>query len=228
MIDTKKMCAAGAVVAMCAGAASASFTVTPQSSMSGFGTNFNGTVGSGIANSNVNVASSDTLDVEIGLKADLRFTANLPSVGNRYDAPLGTTAGPPMGATWNYVAVVDLGSGTLNDYQVNLRLDFDPATGVSNFATIDYNLAAVAAGGPTALNTSVFGDSQNPLFSFWQTLLGAPAFDPNAPGEYEVELEVLDGAGGTVALSQIVVRVPAPASAALLAGGLVVAGRRRR
>ncbi len=227
MIDSKKVCAAGAVVAMCAGAASASFTVTPQSAMSGFGSNFNGTVGTGIANSNLNVANNSGLDVEIGLKADLRFTANLPSVGNRYDAPLGTTAGPPMGATWNYVAVVDLGSGTLNDYQVNLRLDFDPAAGSSNFTTLDYNFVAFTQGGPAALNTSVFGDSQNPLFSFW-SLLGAPAFDPNLPGEYEVELEVLDAAGGTVALSQIVVRVPAPASAALLAGGLVVAGRRRR
>lgn len=216
-------------IAALTGAASASFTVLPQTSMTNFGANFDALpLGTGIPNENFKVVGNATEGIEIGLKAEERFVGLLPRVGDRYDAQPGTSLSSTnlLGSTWNYVAIIDLGTATLNDYQVTLRLDFDPAPNSASFATLDYNAFALLQGGPSALNVSQFGDSQNSLFNFWQTLGGSP-FDPFADGEYEIELEVSDGTG-VVALSDIVVRVPTPASAVLLAGGLVAAGRRRR
>ncbi|MCF4010497.1 PEP-CTERM sorting domain-containing protein [Rheinheimera sp. UJ63] len=141
------------------------------------------------------------------------------------------------GATWNfnfYVSITD--SSMLNDYVFNLFYDFDPAANNDQSTHGLINLSAFLA--PNNLTAQ---GSQNLLFSF---LSGSPTlpfitpppspFNPNANGEYTFALTASD-AQGEVARSAIRVvvgtpnvAVPAPATALLLAGGLLLLRLRRR
>ncbi len=148
-----------------------------------------GIVGDGI--SNANFVRSVSGDIEVGLKAIERFVGDLNNDDDTYFATTGTSVSPSglQGSTWNYVLAFDLGSSTVSNYQIDLAVDFDPAAGATNFVTLDYT-AALEANSLGGLST--FGDSQNLLFDFWQTVLGAPSFDPNAIGEYELRLTIRD------------------------------------
>jgi len=218
--------AAGAL-AVCAGHAHGAFMVDYDASMSFAGTDLDGIVGNGIPNSNFVRATNTDEGIEIGLKAIERFIGDLPNTNERYFATTGVSAGSPPGATWNYVLAADLGVRTIADLQINLQVDFDPTSGVANFVTVDLTSAAILQGGG---GLSVFGDSQNLDFSFWQDVLGAPAFDPNAPGEYELIFSVIDPAGDVLlAETQAFVQVvPTPGAAGLLALGGLASIRRRR
>jgi hypothetical protein len=217
-----------AVAALAAGsiaAAGSGFSVSNESAVSFAGADLDGIVGSGIPNSNFVVAENTGENIEIGLKAIERFIGDLPVSGSTYTAQPGTSAGPPVGATWNYVLAADLGDRTIGDFDINLFVDFDPAAGVENFVTVDVDAQAALAGNSGA---SVFGDSQNLDFGFW-SLLGAPAFDPFAAGEYVLAFEVLErGTSNVFARSEITVNViPSPAAAPAL-GLLGLAAMRRR
>jgi hypothetical protein len=179
-------------------------------------TNLNGVVtgSSGISNANFVRAINDDAGVEIGLKAIARFTGDLNNTNEVYRATTGTSVSPTglVGSTWNYVTAVNLGTGTLSDYQVDLLLDFNPATGVNDYVTLDYNAAIAALGGDLS-TTSTIGDSQNFDFSFWSTAYGAPDFDPNALGEYGMILRVSDASGIVAEVTNTVVVVPVPTAA---------------
>jgi hypothetical protein len=190
-----------------------------------------GIVGSGISNDNF--VRTINGNVEVGLKSIERFVGNLNNTNDVYTASRGTsesTSGT-VGSTWNYVMAIDLGSATISDYQIDLMVDFDPAAGSTNFTTLDYT-AALESFGLGGLST--FGDSQNLLFSFWQNDLGAPAFDPNALGEYELRLTVRDRVTDALIadVSNTVNVVPLPGAAwaglGLLGGLAGVRAVRRR
>lgn len=174
------------------------------------GSDLDGIVGTGI--SNANFVSQINGDVEVGLKAIERFVGDLNNNDDVYHAQVGTSlsGGGLLGSTWSYVLAFDLGSGTVDDYQIDLMVDFDPSAG-TDFVTLDYTavLQSFGAGG-----LSTFGDSQNLLFSYWQNDLGAPAFDPNALGQYELVLTIRDASTDLVAsVSNTVNVVPLPGAA---------------
>lgn len=222
-----KFVTAIAAVAVCAGSASAAYITDFDASLTFAGLDLDGIVGSGIGNANFVRATNAAEGIEIGLKGLERFVGELPNTNERYFAQTGVTAGPPAGSTWNYVLAADLGLRTVNDLQINLSIDFDPAFGSAAFTTIDVSAALISQGFG---GLSVFGDSQNLDFDFWQTLFLAPPFDPNAPGEYEMVFTVIDPAGNNVIAETfaVVEVVPTPGAVALLGIGGFTAMRRRR
>jgi hypothetical protein len=221
-------CALGVVVALC-GSLQAQYVTSHNVPVSFAGSTLDGIVGSGIPNSNFEVAVNAGEAVEIGLKAIERYVGDLPATLDTYYAQPGISAGQggsPDGATWNYVLVGDLGSKVIADFDIQFDVDFDPAVGVQNYTTIDVDAQAVILG---TSGDSQFGDSQNLDFSFWQTFFGAPPFDPFATGEYDLRLTVFEKGTSTVlAESSIRVVVPTPSSVASLALLGAIGGLRRR
>jgi hypothetical protein len=99
---------------------------------------------------------------------------------------------------WNFDFQFSAAASTLpTDYVVSLSVDFDPSQGV-DYTTI--TLPALAWGGfmvnpmngSWSNNTTPFvvADSFNMGFAFWQTL-GAPPFNPNIDGTYEINLTAI-------------------------------------
>ncbi len=215
------------LVAVCAGQASAVIVNDFDAAMSFAGGDLDGIVGSGIPNSNFARSTNASEGIEIGLKAIERFVGDLPNTDGRYFAQPGISAGPPVGSTWNYVLAADFGSRTIADLQIDLAIDFDPAFGSSLFTNVDFTASAISQG--FGFLTQV-GDSQNLDFDFWQLLLGAPAFDPNAGGEYELVFTVRDPANNFILAetTNFVEVAPTPGAAAILGLGGVVAMRRKR
>ena len=212
-----------AAVAVASNASAAPVT-SQNSSVSFAGAFLDGIVGNGIENSNFEVSTNAAEGIEIGLNAIERFVGNIPTVGgDTYIAEAGES--DPGLATWNYVLVADLGSRTIADFDIELAIDFDPA-GSSSTVIVDVDAAALA-GGYSGL--SQFGDSQNLGFEFW-SVLGAPAFDPFANGEYDITFSVFEkGTSNVYAQSDITVQVvPAPGVACVLGLAGVTARRRRR
>ncbi len=203
----------------------ADFTVDFDVPVTFAGSDLDGIVGSGIPNSNFVRATNAAQDIEIGLKTIERFIGDLPNSQDRYFAPRGES--DPGLSRWNYVLVADLGSRTIADLQINLLVDFDPAFGSADFVDVDVTANAVAGGFG---GLSVFGDSQNLGFSFWQTIFGAPAFDPFATGEYEMLFTVRDPSSGEILAEagNIVQVVPAPTAALGAAPVLLAFGATRR
>lgn len=219
--------ASSVLTVCCAGTASAVIVNDFDASMSFAGSNLNGIVGTGISNANFARSTNADEGIEIGLKAIARFMGDLPNTDERYFAQPGVSAGPPPGATWNYVLVGNLGPRTIADLQIDLAIDFDPTFGSALFTNVDITAGAIAQGFG---GLSILGDSQNLDFDFWQILFGAPAFDPNAPGEYELVFTVRDPANSAILAEavNIVEVVPTPGAAALLGLGSITAMRRRR
>ncbi len=220
---------ATATIAATATAASASFTVTPNDSVSFAGANFDAVIAgsSGIPNSNLEVARNADEDIEIGLSAIERFIGNLPTTGagDTYLAPIGDDD-DPGNAEWNYVLVADFGDRTIGDFDIQFDIDFNPAFNAASFTTIDVDAEADLLGFDSL---STYGDSQNLGFSFWQLLYGAPAFDPNAAGEYDFIYTVFEkGTSNILAQTDITVVVPTPGTAGVLAIAGLAAARRRR
>ena len=234
----KNMTVLGAVMAMGIGSTvMADFTVTHDDvGLSVLGSNLDPILGTGISNANfVHGSFTDAMDptnnFEMGLKAHGRFTGDLPNTGSTYFAETGTSVstGGLVGSKWNYTFVMDLGVKTIADYQIDLMVDFDPAAGVEDFVNVDITAFAIA----NALGGSSFlGSSENLDFDFWTLLLGAPPFDPNATGEYEIKLSVHALTGeplGEVSNTVVVVPLPSAALAGLgMLGGLGAYRRIRR
>lgn len=196
-------------------------------------------IGSGIPNTNFAVNTNTTYGVQTGIKALERFIGDLPNSGNTYfaqpgESPISGAAGAPADpgrATWNYLYSVDLGTSglTFADVDVIVSIDFDPAVGNSNF----FEFELVAALGGSIDGQTLFQDSQNLGFGFWQAI-GDPnitPFDPFAPGEYTMNIRVIRDSDEEL-LSEVgmtVVVVPTPMAAGMgLAGLGLLASRRRR
>ncbi|MBO6512542.1 MAG: hypothetical protein JJ974_01080 [Phycisphaerales bacterium] len=208
------------------------FTVTNEDSFLSFGAEM--PYGDGNMNTNFNIARYDDGSLhEIGLKAKERFIGDLTTDGNgRYFADAGSPGNDGLG-TWNIDYAFALPQDALpTNYQLLLSVDFDSGFGSQSFVTLDITNALAA----NLITTPAGGDSQNLGFGFWGTSIpfiidasGHIAFDPDALGEYDIELELRDATGNFLAKSAIVVEViPAPGSAALLGLGALTAIRRRR
>jgi len=196
-------------------------------------------IGSGIPNSNF-VVNTDN-GVQTGIKALERFIGDLPNSGSTFfaqpgESPVSGAAGAPDDpgkATWNYLYSVDLGdSRTFSDVQVQVAIDFDPAEGNTNFFQFEL-VSALAAQGVDISAQSLFQDSQNLGFSFWQAI-GDPnisPFNPFAAGEYFMSVDVFDKSTGDLlsGVSMTVAVVPLPSAGGLAMVGLAgLATRRRR
>ena len=172
--------------------------------------------GDGIDNGDFALVTDEVLGIQLGLRAGERFLSDaLPNDGvDTYRAEPGPSipgpSDPPgsVRASWNYYMHVDLGanlaslvpSGDVNSPgplsgtgivdSVLLSVDFDPGAGVVDFVVVDVYDQATSLGG--AIDPLLIQDSQNLAFDFWG-LLGAPAFNPDAEGEYTIRLTALSG-----------------------------------
>lgn len=183
--------------------------------------------GTGNSNTNFIIDANDIEGVEVGIKAKERFVGELLFEDMAYQAKVGES-GPGL-ATWNVDFSIDLGTQTIEDFGVFLLLDFDSAINTTP-ATFSLNANPAFAG------LSLIQGSQNLGFPFFQ-LLGNPGvspFDPFAPGEYGIGIQVFDLSDNLLAEVSSVVKVspvPVPLALPMLAfgiGGLFLYGRARR
>jgi hypothetical protein len=190
--------------------------------------------------------------ISVALKPRDRDTGQANSISaNRYVIDAGFSTTNPAVTNLAIDFQFDPGVNGVSNYILRQSVDFDPAVGVTDFAVISLPIFDADAsplnswddtdgyfttnGGGGAWNDPtvpyVISNTTRQDFAFWNTAFGK-TYDPNAPGEYEYRLEVLDPSGMTVladitAFAQI---VPEPASFALLglAGIASLAVRRRR
>jgi hypothetical protein len=189
--------------------------------------------------------------ISVALKPRDRDTGQANSIsGNRYVVDAGFSSTNPAVTNLAIDFQFDPGVDGVTNYVLRQSVDFDPAVGATDFAVIqlpifDGNTSPLDSWDDTdgyfTTNTGggawndptvpyVISNTTRQDFAFWNTLFGK-TYNPNAPGEYEYRLEVLDPSGMTVladitAFAQI---VPEPASFALLgvAGIASLAVRRR-
>lgn len=192
-------------------------------------------IGSGNSNEQFTIDRNNDSgnDIEIGIKAKNRFVGDITPVGNVYNTVAGES--DPGLAIWNIDWSVDLGAGkTIDDYDVYLTVDFNTGAGNSDVSTF------LIDGTPFLLpGQSINQQSQNLGFGFWAGVPNYQAFDPFAPGEYEIGLSVFDDGAdvsSATALASVqafvnVAPIPLPPSLALGAlgiGALAFMGRRSR
>src|SRR5690606_30022374 len=123
-----------------------------------------------------------------------------------------------------------------SQYVLGLFVDFDPSP-ATNFVSMIMPVGNVPVDswedtdgfftnpGPGGWSNDnipyVVSNSLNLGFAFWQSQFGAPPFNPNARGIYEISLVLLNGAD-TLARTTIFVNVvPEPGSMAMLFGAAV-------
>lgn len=191
--------------------------------------------GTGIPTNPTAISTNAASGITIGLTAHQRFFN--PALTNDGAGNFTATAGlnngfgssSTIGATWNFGFYVDVGTGQLSDYRIDLFYDLDAAfsTG-SPSGRIDLDAIAVANG---IGGSNLIQGSENLNFGYLAAgipgLVVAPggSFDGNAAGEYSFILRVSSPTGIALAVSAInvnVTTVPEPGSLALV--GLVLAG----
>ncbi|MEM1078264.1 MAG: hypothetical protein AAGI09_07025 [Pseudomonadota bacterium] len=191
-------------------------------------------IGQGNSNAHFNIDQNNEAgnDIEIGIKAKVRYAEDIVPFANIYSTVIGES--DPGLALWNIDWSVDLGTGTIEDYDVYLTVDFNPEIGNADVSTF------LLDGTPFLLpDQSVNQQSQNLGFGFWALAPNYQSFDPSAPGQYEIGLSVYEDGADTKAdpaLASVqayvyVAPIPLPPSLALGVlglGALVLATRRAR
>ncbi|MCK4623772.1 MAG: PEP-CTERM sorting domain-containing protein [Phycisphaerae bacterium] len=219
----------------------------------------------GVGQPTGNFVVDDNGDIQTALRATGRYTGALAPVNTegRYFAFTGTSTdgqgGPPLPgvATWNFCFHVNVDTSvsvvadpvtglvvhfeapllTLDDVNLFLIVDDNPAVGVSSEVVVDLKLAAEAAAGGVIDWTPYVGMRGAENLGFEWLALAAAAqgktwtFDPEVAGEYEFSLVVFDkGMPNPLCWTDMKVTVvPEPATMSLLVlGGIGVLIRKRR
>ncbi|HEY1376773.1 MAG TPA: hypothetical protein VGF55_08255, partial [Gemmataceae bacterium] len=184
--------------------------------------------GSGIPATGFTIDTAATGE-SVGLQARGRDAGNPPAkVGNQYFVQAGYAAnGTSPWWNFDYQFGPGLTGGAQSEYQLTLSVDFDPGVGTTSFVTLNQ---PVAGNGSLLTNPGTWSnatpyavaDSLNLGFAFWNSLGATPPYDPNTPGEYELDLSVTRN-GVQIATTTAFVEVtpvPEPSTLALL--GLAV------
>jgi len=197
------------------------------------------------------VGSENT--VSVALKARDRDNGQANAIsGNRYYVDPGFSSTNPAISNLAIDFQFDPGSSPASNYLLRLDVDFDPAYGATDFATITVPIFdadstpdgtfdswidsdgyfTTNGGGGTWNDTSVpyvISNTTRQDFSFWGAAPFNKSYDPNAFGEYEYRLTVLDITGtNTLASVSAFAVVPEPASIGLLGIGAIALLRRVR
>jgi len=155
-------------------------------------------------------------DVEIGLRAGIRFVGPIAPVGNIYSAPAGSSGGTV--ALWNFEFSVDPGSLGTTTSLLTISDLFGHAV---SFRPTAY---------PDNTSTGTFGYQNSQNLGFFP-LNGALAFDPNIANTYTFDLALFSGeiqnADTQIANVDIVVNVaavPEPSTWAMMILGFAGVG----
>jgi len=201
--------------------------------------------GTGIPNTEVAISSqfsNGTTDITIAMSATQRYSN--PALTSDGAGTFFATAGSNFGgagesiyegALWNFNFYIDIsGPETIDDYEITLFYDFDPAfdNGPAGLGTV--NLGAAIFGALGAGQTH-YEDSQNLMFGSFATavpgVVSPPAFgpfDPNALGEYNFGISVSQDGWGVENVRMDVQVVPVPAAVWLFGSALAGLGWLRR
>ena len=216
-----------------------------------------GLIGDGIGNIGYAIHDNSS-GIVVGVKAHPRYTASvLPYTNGDYFANVGMGEFPnetpyPGLTNWNVSWAVEIDDGVdTSALEFRWILDFDNASGNSNFATMHIPVAAGTPGQGYAdgAGSQFWAGDQNLGFNYWtdlpesdwNTYFGITwsnfgdisDIDPFATGEYFMAFEVYDSGNSEVlARSEMTVQVapvPEPASMTLLGLGVLgIAIQRRR
>ncbi|MCG8490963.1 MAG: hypothetical protein MI743_05055, partial [Sneathiellales bacterium] len=196
-------------------------------------------------------------NIEVGLRAKQRFpAANIFNYdGNQtYNFTVGESSPGSGRPLWNFEWSVNVDlSGTsgnnLNDFAYNLKLDGDPSVGTSftSFDPINVFVADHALGDNNTGNGEGATYKNDPLgYHFalgtenvaqnsWAMHWFVAGFDPNVPGTYRLEFEVLSLNQELLAstgIDVVVSAIPLPAALPLYGAGIAILGflgwRRKR
>jgi len=199
--------------------------------------------GGGIAADQFTIDTAGTGE-SIALKARDRSTSEpIARVGSLYTVLAGNDPSNVNRSRWNFDFQFSPGAGSsavASDYTYELKVDIDPAVGVTNFVTIPVppsNIVAPAGdsffanpgGGAWSDNTTPFviANSENYKFGF----IAGPTFTNPDFGEYDIQFSARDAVtNDLVAQSNIqVVAIPEPATLGVLGlASLGLLARRRR
>ena len=195
--------------------------------------------GSGIPNDAVAVSRQfydGDIQITLAMSATQRYSNPAPTnnAAGAYFVQTGSNFGgagesATEGALWNfnyYMKVEDttgLTTPLLEDYQIDLYYDFDPAAAFSLPAMGKIDMTAALTGS----SLSLLEDSQNLMFGFLATSGGAltaptyTPFDPNAIGEYQFAIQVAGGGFNLETVAMEVHTVPVHAAVWLFGSGLI-------
>lgn len=161
-------------------------------------------------------ATSAYPGVSVALKAHALNGADIVPTGNVYNALGGNgvdqNAVEVVGfGTWNFAALINLGTFTFDQVDVLIDVDFDPAVGYNaaeafQFNASDYVVSTIGSG------QSTWGISENLGSTFWSNFSDPYIlpFNPEASGSYNITLRVVSNLGVEVVNVGIVVEVVVP------------------